>query len=160
MGNVHLKWAFSEAAVLFLRHAPGGTKLWVAIETKHGKGKALSILAHKIGRAVFYILSRRTVFSLEKFRAASRRRERVSHTSNSSQQDRARRDRIARVRPRSVPSRRSGASVRQPQRLMGHPLSSSPRGPRWPPLPRAWRLRTHATPLVMRRPVRGSRMSF
>jgi transposase len=70
MGNVHLKWAFSEAAVLFLRHAPGGKKLLGTIEKKHGKGKALSILAHKIGRAVFYMLSRGTVFSMEKFRAA------------------------------------------------------------------------------------------
>jgi transposase len=70
MGNVHLKWAFSEAAVLFLRHAAGGTRLLSEIEKKHGKGKALSILAHKIGRAVFFMLSRRTVFSMEKFRAA------------------------------------------------------------------------------------------
>jgi transposase len=70
MGNVHLKWAFSEAAVLFVRHAPGGKKLVAAIATKHDKGKALSILAHKIGRAVFYMLSRRTVFCMEKFRAA------------------------------------------------------------------------------------------
>jgi hypothetical protein len=50
MGNVHLKWAFSEAAVLFLRHTKDGKKLLAAIEKKHGKGKALSILAHKIGR--------------------------------------------------------------------------------------------------------------
>ena len=70
MGNVHLKWAFSEAAVLFLRHTKDGKKLLGAIEKKHGKGKALSILAHKIGRAVFYMLSRGTVFSTEKFRAA------------------------------------------------------------------------------------------
>jgi transposase len=70
IGNVHLKWAFSEAAVLFLRHAPGAKTLLGAIEKKHGKGRALSILTHKIGRAVFYMLSRRTVFSLEKFRAA------------------------------------------------------------------------------------------
>jgi transposase len=70
MGNVHLKWAFSEAAVLFLRHAAGGQRLVAAIEKKHGKGKALSILAHKIGRAVFYMLTRGTVFSLEKFRIA------------------------------------------------------------------------------------------
>jgi transposase len=70
MGNVHLKWAFSEAAVLFLRHASGGKKLLTAIEKKHGKGKALSILAHKIGRAVFYMLSRETVFSMDRFRAA------------------------------------------------------------------------------------------
>jgi hypothetical protein len=41
-----------------------------AIEKKHGKGKALSILAHKIGRAVFYMLSRGTVFSTQQFLAA------------------------------------------------------------------------------------------
>jgi transposase len=70
MGNVHLKWAFSEAAVLFLRHTKDGKKILVGIEKKHGKGKALSILAHKIGRAVFYMLSRGTVFSMEKFLAA------------------------------------------------------------------------------------------
>ena len=70
MGHVHLKWAFSEAAVLFLRHAPGGKKFLAKLEKTHGKGKALSILAHKIGRAVFYILARRTVFSREKFMAA------------------------------------------------------------------------------------------
>jgi transposase len=70
MGNVHLKWAFSEAAVLFLRHAPGGKKMLTQIEKTHGKAKALSILAHKIGRAVFYMLSRETIFSMEKFHAA------------------------------------------------------------------------------------------
>jgi transposase len=70
MGNVHLKWAFSEAAVLFLRHTKDGKKILAGIEKKHGKGKALSILAHKIGRAVFYMLSRGTVFSMEKFLAA------------------------------------------------------------------------------------------
>ena len=70
MGNVHLKWAFSEAAVLFLRHAPGGKRFLASLEKKHGKGKALSILAHKIGRAVFYMLARKTVFSREKFMAA------------------------------------------------------------------------------------------
>ena len=70
MGNVHLKWAFSEAAVLFLRHTRDGKQILARIEKKHGKGKALSILAHKIGRAVFYMLSRGTVFSMEKFRAA------------------------------------------------------------------------------------------
>lgn len=69
MGNVHLKWAFSEAAVLFLRHTEG-KKLIARIEQQHGKGKALSILAHKIGRAVFYIRSRGTVFSMETFLAA------------------------------------------------------------------------------------------
>ena len=70
MGNVHLKWAFSEAAVLFLRHTKEGKRLLARLEKKHGKGKALSILAHKIGRAVYDMLSRGTVFSMEKFLAA------------------------------------------------------------------------------------------
>jgi transposase len=43
MGNVHLKWAFSEAAVLFVRHCSEGKKLLARLEQKHGKGKALSI---------------------------------------------------------------------------------------------------------------------
>ncbi len=70
MGNVHLKWAFSEAAVTFLRHNRAGKQLLTRLEKTHGKGKALSILAHKIGRAVYYMLSRGTVFSMEKFLAA------------------------------------------------------------------------------------------
>jgi transposase len=82
LGNVHLKWAFSEAAVLFLRHAPGGQKILADIEKTHEKGKALSILAHTIGRAASYMLARGTVFSMEKIRAASRRRERENQTSN------------------------------------------------------------------------------
>lgn len=36
---------------------------------QHGQGKALSILAHRIGRAVYYMLARGTVFSMEKFLA-------------------------------------------------------------------------------------------
>ena len=71
MGNVHLKWAFSEAAVaLPAPHAATARSSWRGLEKKHGKGKALSILAHKIGRAVYYMLSRGTVFSMEKFLAA------------------------------------------------------------------------------------------
>lgn len=70
MGNVQRKWALSEAAVLFLRHTHDGKKMLTAIAKKHGKGKALSILAHKLGRAVYSMLSRGTFFSTEKFHAA------------------------------------------------------------------------------------------
>ena len=70
MGNVHLKGAFSEAAVRFLRQTPQGKKLLAGSETKHGKGTARSILAHKSGRAVYDMLSRGTVFSMEKFLGA------------------------------------------------------------------------------------------
>ena len=70
MGNVHLKWAFSEAAVLFLRHNAAGQKWLRRTAKQHGKGKALSILAHQIGRAVLYMLSRGTVCSMHTFLAA------------------------------------------------------------------------------------------
>ena len=41
IGNAYLKWAFSEAAVLFLRNNPAGQKYLARIERRHGKGKAL-----------------------------------------------------------------------------------------------------------------------
>jgi len=59
IGNVHLKWAFSEAAVLFLRVNPDGMKYKKRLERKHGKAKALSILGHRLGRTVFFMLKRR-----------------------------------------------------------------------------------------------------
>ena len=70
IGNVHLKWAFSEAAVFFCGNTKEGKTLLAGIAKKHGKGKACSILAHKSGRAVYDMLSRGTVFSMEKFLAA------------------------------------------------------------------------------------------
>jgi transposase len=50
-GNAHLKGAFSEAAVLFLRNNEPGQKLLARWEKQHAKGKALSSLAPKLGRA-------------------------------------------------------------------------------------------------------------
>jgi transposase len=67
IGNAYLKWAFSEAAVLFLRNNPMGQKYLSRLEHKHGKGKALTILAHKLARAVYYLLKRDTVFDMQKF---------------------------------------------------------------------------------------------
>jgi transposase len=67
IGNAHLKWAFSEAAVLFLRDNPAGQKLLTRLEKKHSKGKALTILAHKLARAIYSMLKRQTAFDLETF---------------------------------------------------------------------------------------------
>lgn len=67
IGNAYLKWAFSEAAVLFLAKCPEAKKLLARIEGKHGKAKALSILAHKLGRAVYFMLARKRAFDLERF---------------------------------------------------------------------------------------------
>jgi transposase len=70
MGNVHLKWAFSEAAVLFVRHCPEGKKILARLEKRFGKGKALSILAHKLGRTVYFMLQRGKAFDRARFLAA------------------------------------------------------------------------------------------
>jgi transposase len=67
IGNAHLKWAFSEAATLFLRHNPDGQRLLARLEKRHGKGKALTILAHKLARAVYYLLKRKTAFDMDMF---------------------------------------------------------------------------------------------
>jgi transposase len=67
MGNAYLKWAFSEAAVLFLRDNPAGQKYVTRLEKKHGQGKALTLLAQKLGRAVYYMLKRQQAFDVHKF---------------------------------------------------------------------------------------------
>jgi transposase len=67
IGNVHLKWAFSEASVLFLRDNPPAQRYLDKLASKHSKAKALSILAHKLGRAVYYMLKRDKAFDMKKF---------------------------------------------------------------------------------------------
>ncbi len=67
IGNAHLKWAFSEAAVLFLRKNPRGQKHINRLRARHGKGKALSILAARLGRASYFMLRRRSAFDMDRF---------------------------------------------------------------------------------------------
>jgi transposase len=67
IGNAHLKWAFSEAAALFLRNNEPGQKYLTRLEKRHDKGKALTILAHKLARAVYYMLKRKTAFDMNRF---------------------------------------------------------------------------------------------
>src|SRR5882762_1760023 len=70
IGNVHLRWAFAEAAVLFLRQNQLGKEYFTKLEHKHGKAKALTVLAHKLGRAVYYMLTREQAFDLQRFVSA------------------------------------------------------------------------------------------
>jgi len=71
IGNAHLKWAFFEAAALFLRNNPEGQKHLRKLAGRHGKAKALSILAAKLGRTVYILLSKERVFDMERFLARS-----------------------------------------------------------------------------------------
>ena len=67
IGNAHLKWAYSEAAVLFLQKNPPGQRLINRLRSKHGRGKALSVLAARLGRASYYMLRRNTAFDMDRF---------------------------------------------------------------------------------------------
>jgi len=67
IGHAHLKWAFSEAAVLFLRDHPAAQTWLARLEKKHGTGQALTILAHQLARAVYYMLHRQTACDLDTF---------------------------------------------------------------------------------------------
>ena len=67
IGNAYLTWAFAEAAVLFLRNNPVGQKSLTRLENQHGKGKAFTVLAHQLARAVSDILRRDPVFDMGTF---------------------------------------------------------------------------------------------
>ena len=73
IGHAHLTWAFSEAAVLCLRDHPAGQKCLARLEKKHSQGKALTILAHKLARAVYYMLQHKTAFDMPQFLHSSGR---------------------------------------------------------------------------------------
>jgi len=67
IGNAHLKWAFSEAVCLMMRELPQASAYVARQEKKHGKGKAMSMLAHKLGRAVYFMLKRNDAFDVKYF---------------------------------------------------------------------------------------------
>lgn len=67
IGNAHLKWAFSEAAVLYLRGNDKAKRYLQKLQKRMSKAKALSVLAHKLGRCVYFMLKNETVFDESRF---------------------------------------------------------------------------------------------
>ena len=67
IGNQHLKWAFSEASVLLLKQSERAKEYLKRLQRKHPKAKALSILSHRLGKAVYFILLRKEGFNADKF---------------------------------------------------------------------------------------------
>jgi transposase len=70
IGNPHLRWAFAEAACLFLRQSEIAKNWLKRQEKKRGKGKALGILAAKLGRAVYHVLRKKVAFDEKRFWAS------------------------------------------------------------------------------------------
>jgi transposase len=67
IGNAYLKWAFSEAATLFLRFSERARRWKQKLAAKRGAGKAMAILAAKLGRAVFNMLRKKEAFDEGRF---------------------------------------------------------------------------------------------
>jgi Transposase IS116/IS110/IS902 family len=65
IGHAPLTWAFSAAATLCLRNTPQGQKLLSRLEQKPAQGKALSLLAPTLGRAVSDRRKRHTAFAMD-----------------------------------------------------------------------------------------------
>jgi transposase len=66
-GNAWLKWAFSEAAVLCAQKDERIGAYLQRLTSHYGTGKALGILAHKLGRAMYHMLLRKRVFDIDQF---------------------------------------------------------------------------------------------
>jgi transposase len=67
IGNVHLKWAFSEAVLWMLRHSEDAKAFLKRKEKKYGKARAMTMLGRKIARAVYQMLKRKEPFDAVKF---------------------------------------------------------------------------------------------
>ena len=67
IGNHHLKGAIKEAAIIMLRDSSQAKYYVAKLEYKYNKGKALGILTHKLGRAVYYMLKNKEAFDMQKF---------------------------------------------------------------------------------------------
>lgn len=65
IGNGPLQGAFSEAAPWFLRHTAAGQSSLARFEKKPGPGKALTLLAQKLARAVYDLRKRHTALHME-----------------------------------------------------------------------------------------------
>lgn len=69
IGNAHLKWAFSEATLLLIRTCQPVKERYEKLIARHGKGKALGILSHKLGRTLYYMNKRKEYFNMDQFLA-------------------------------------------------------------------------------------------
>ena len=61
------RWAFGEAAVLFLKDHQAAQDWHDKLVGRYGKAKALSIMAQKLGRTVHFMLKRKEPFDSRKF---------------------------------------------------------------------------------------------
>jgi hypothetical protein len=67
IGQAPLQWAFSAAAVVFVRDHPAGQQLLASWENKPRTGNALTIWTHQLARAVSDLFKHKTAVERYKF---------------------------------------------------------------------------------------------
>jgi transposase len=65
IGNAHLRWTFGEAAAGFPRKNETGQRIVQRLRRKHDKN-AMNVLAHKLGRAVYFMWKRNEAFDMNR----------------------------------------------------------------------------------------------
>ena len=81
IGNAHLRWAFAEAACLFLRQSERGKKWKDREASQRGNGKAMAILSSRLARAVYHMLRKGEAFDEERFWSGGPRRATTGSSS-------------------------------------------------------------------------------
>ena len=67
IGNAHLRWAFAEAAYLFLRSSERAKKWKKRQLKKRSEGRVLAILAARLARAVYHLWRKGEAFDEARF---------------------------------------------------------------------------------------------
>jgi transposase len=73
MGNGYLKWAMKQAIIVSKRSHPDIRRMTQRLEKRHGKQTANAIMAHRLSRAIFYMLKNGMTFSMELFSDQTRK---------------------------------------------------------------------------------------
>jgi hypothetical protein len=67
IGNAYLRWAFGEAACLYLRSSLRARQWKQKLEKSHGPAKVMGILASRLARAVYHMLRKQEAFDEARF---------------------------------------------------------------------------------------------
>jgi transposase len=86
IGNAHLRWAFGEAACLFLRGSERAKRWKQRQQAQRGPAKALAILAARLGRALYHMLRKGEAFDEARFWQGGGRRSNTGSSSLSRQE--------------------------------------------------------------------------
>ena len=128
IGHAPLTWAFSAAATLFLRNTPQGQKLLSRLEQKPDQGKALSLLAHTLGRAVSDRRKRHTACAMDRFlRTCGRSADAPGASRDASGDAPASSPRVVRLDGVFARQGVQKTCLPEPWRWMGHPRWLRPR---------------------------------